>query len=192
MPEVELDIDPDLDTHEQREPNPEPEGNKQAKNLTTFFGGLGSASSSIPSQCVNPKKRASRQSKSVTTDAKQTRLGAGLRPIKTQQVAATNESVVTSVQDALSNPGAIRSVKNSKAGKRSKDYEGVEDMTRNIKGQQTVSKAASDKTSKRKSKPKKGVEANSGFESVDGTTIGMRSLSFHETVRTKLKHHIAD
>jgi hypothetical protein len=72
-------IDPELDTITS-EPNPVP----TSRSLLSFFGGTPRESSNISPQEILPKKRTTRTKKSDTADAKQTRLGAGLKPVIVQ------------------------------------------------------------------------------------------------------------
>ena len=150
MSSDELQIDPDLDKEEAHDSIPS--NTEPARGLASFFATPNASASSSSAQNAPTKKKAPRRLKAAAADIKQTRLGAGLKPVRLQlepQVAESDESVVGNDATPL-----IESSGNGKSRKsrKRKDEEGQEmkEMAKSAKGNAASKKAVLPKGQHRK------------------------------------------
>jgi hypothetical protein len=116
MSDVEQGIDPNLDAEV---PEVTTDIAKPARNLLNLFGGQNSAVVATLGPSEAPKKRAPRQKKSLASeDAKQTRLGAGLKPVKVQpDVQVEGDIDMTPAAAEPSQPNGSEQKKPGRKGK---------------------------------------------------------------------------
>jgi len=134
MSSDELQIDPDLDKEERQDgltgdiiP---------ARSLTSFFAISNASAGSSSAQNVITKNKAPRRPKAAATDIKQTRLGAGLKPVRLQiepQVAESSEFAVGNGTLALAQSSAEEKPRKSR---KRQDEEGQEmrEMAKSARG----------------------------------------------------------
>ena len=177
-------IDPNLDDSDV--PGVTADVVKPARNLLNFFKGQqASDTEAIAGPSEPPKKRAPRQKKNAAAeDNKQTRLGAGLKPVKIQpdvQVEG-DEAMLAEVPE----PGPSHVVDQKKKPGRKPKARAVDDEDQEVRA---MSKAAKQK--KPGPKPKSAASrGNKGVESaseIDKGEESLRGLSFLSKARPLLR-----
>jgi hypothetical protein len=185
MSDIEQDIDPNLDAEV---PEVATDIAKPALNLLNFLGGRPAADTATPGPSEAPKKRAPRQRKSLADgDAKQTRLGAGLRPVKVQPDVPVEEDI--DMNAATAGPSQPDSSEQKKLGRKGKKRV-VDDEDREIKAMAKAAKqkkpATNPKATVTKGSKKKDAEGVSDISN-EGETVRGQLLCLKPTISTETK-----
>jgi hypothetical protein len=188
MSDIEQDIDPNLDAEV---PDVATDIAKPAPNLLNFLSGRPAADTATPGPSEAPKKRAPRQRKSLADgDAKQTRLGAGLRPVKVQPDVPVEEDI--DMNAATAGPSQPDSSEQKKPGRKGKKRF-VDNEDREIKAMARAAKqkkpAAKPKATVTKGSKKKDAEGVSDIGD-EGETVRGQLLCLKPTISTGTKPQI--
>jgi hypothetical protein len=150
MSSDELQIDPDLDKEEGQDGMTGNIG--PARNITSFFETSNASASSSAAPNASTKKKAPRRLKAAAADIKQTRLGAGLKPVRLQV-----EPQVTDSSDCEVGNGAMLVLKGStndkpRKNRKRQDEEGqqMREMSKSARGNAASERAVIPKGNRRK------------------------------------------